>query len=77
MTREARRERYELYSREYDQGRVTYNDIYFQQKSLWPVFFLFLPGSWQNWLVQTWLYRYSQNWGLTNKRNEVARSECQ
>ena len=28
---EARRERSELYGREYDQGKVTYNDIYFQQ----------------------------------------------
>ena len=28
---EACRERNELYSREYDQGKVTYNDIYFQQ----------------------------------------------
>ena len=27
--------------REYDQGKVTYNDIYFQQKSLWPIFFPF------------------------------------
>ena len=26
----ARRERSELYGREYDQGKVTYNDIYFQ-----------------------------------------------
>ena len=26
-----------------DQGKVTYNDIYFQQNSLWPIFFLFLP----------------------------------
>ena len=24
----------ELYGREYDQGKVTYNDVYFQQKSL-------------------------------------------
>ena len=32
--REARRERSVLYGREYDQGKVTYNDIYFQQKSL-------------------------------------------
>ena len=28
---EARRERSELYGRGYDQGKVTYNDIYFQQ----------------------------------------------
>ena len=34
-------ERSELYTRDYDQGKVTYNDIYFQQKSLWPIFFLF------------------------------------
>ena len=27
----ARREQSELYGREYDQGKVTYNDIYFQQ----------------------------------------------
>ena len=39
--REARRERSELYGREYDQGKVTYNDIYFQQKSLWSIFFPF------------------------------------
>ena len=31
---EARRERSELYHREYDQRKVTYNDLYFQQKSL-------------------------------------------
>ena len=29
--RKARREWSELYGREYDQGKVTYNDIYFQQ----------------------------------------------
>ena len=34
MTREARREWSEPYGREYDQEKVTYNDIYFQQKSL-------------------------------------------
>ena len=39
--RKARHERVELYGREYDQGKVTYSDIYFQQKSLWPIFFLF------------------------------------
>ena len=32
--RDARREQSELYGREYDQGKVTYNDIYFQRKSL-------------------------------------------
>ena len=52
---EARRERSELYGREYDQEKATYNDIYFQQKSLWPIFFLFffpevVTGSWRNWL---------------------------
>ena len=52
----ARDERSELYGREYDQGKVTYNGIYFQQKSLWPIFSsFFLPdvvtASWQNWLV--------------------------
>ena len=34
-----------LDGRDYDQGKVTYNDIYFQQKSPWPIFFLFLPWS--------------------------------
>ena len=34
-------DRSELYGRKYDQGKVTYNDIYFQQKSLWPIFFPF------------------------------------
>ena len=29
-TREARRERSELYAREYDQSKVTYNDIYYR-----------------------------------------------
>ena len=33
-TRKACRERSELYGREYDQGKVTYNNIYFQQKLL-------------------------------------------
>ena len=33
----------ELYGREYDQWKVPYNDIYFQQKSLWPIFFPFSP----------------------------------
>ena len=40
--REARREQTELYAREYDQGKVTYNNIYFQNDH---IFFLFLPGS--------------------------------
>ena len=39
--REARRERSEPYGREYDHWKVTYNDIYFQQKSLWSIFFPF------------------------------------
>ena len=48
------RERSELYGREYDQGKVTCNDIYFQQKSLWPIFsFFFFPnvdtGRWLDW----------------------------
>ena len=30
IAREARRKQSELYGREYDQGKVTYNDIYFQ-----------------------------------------------
>ena len=30
-----------IYQCEYDQGKVTYNDIYFQQKLLWPTFFPF------------------------------------
>ena len=51
--------------REYDQGKVIYNDIYFQQKSLWAIFFLLLPGSChrklQNWLGRTWLYHYSRS----------------
>ena len=38
---ETARERSELYGREYDQGKVSYNDIYFQQKSLWPNFLPF------------------------------------
>ena len=51
---EARRERSELYGREYDQGKVTYNDIYFQQKSLWPIFSSFffpevVTGRCQDW----------------------------
>ena len=37
----ATREQSELYGREYDQGKVTYNHIYFQQKSLCPIFFPF------------------------------------
>ena len=41
IMREARCEWSELYGREYDQGKVTYNDIYFQQKSPWPIFFSF------------------------------------
>ena len=72
--REARREWSELYGREYDQWKVTYNDIYFQQKLLWPIFFPFsswklskvIIGSWQDWS------------GLdTNKRREEKRNECQ
>ena len=27
----------QLYGREYDQGKVTYNDKHFQQKSLFPI----------------------------------------
>ena len=43
-----------LYGREYDQGKVTYNDIYFQQKSIWPIFSSFffpeiVTGRWQDW----------------------------
>ena len=69
----ARREWSELYGREYDQRKVTYNDIYFQQKSLWPIFFPFssrklskvVTGSWQDWS------------GLdTMKRHEVRRNKC-
>ena len=49
-----RRERSELYGREYNQGRVTYNDVYFQQKLLWPIFSSFffpevVTGRWQDW----------------------------
>ena len=40
-SRRARREQGELYGGEYDQGKVTYNHIYFQQKSLCPIFFPF------------------------------------
>ena len=44
----------ELCGREYDQGKVTYNDIYFQQKSLWPIISSFffpevVTGRWQDW----------------------------
>ena len=45
----------ELYGREYDQGKVTYNDIYFQQISLCSdhFFSFFFPevatGKWQDW----------------------------
>ena len=54
-TREAHRERNELYGREYDQVKITYNDMYFQQNSLWPIFFLFLPGSCHQKLAElTW-----------------------
>ena len=65
--RKARRERSELYDREYDQGKVTYNEIYFQQKSLWPIFFLeVVTGSWQDWSELD-----------TNKSREVTRNYCQ
>ena len=36
----AHHEQSELYDREYDQGKVTYN-IHFKQKSLRPIFFPF------------------------------------
>ena len=44
----------ELYSSEYDQGKVTYNDIYFQQKWLRPKsssFFFpeIVTRRWQDW----------------------------
>ena len=42
----ARRKWSELYGREYDQGKVTYNSIYFQQKSLWPIFSSFFFRKW-------------------------------
>ena len=53
MMHEASRELSELYGREYDQRKVIYNDIYFQQKKLRPIFssFFFLEvvtGSWQD-----------------------------
>ena len=66
----AHREQSELYSREYDQEKVTYNDIYSQQKSLWPILFLFSSQK----LAELTGYRYSQNLGLTNKRHEVTRN---
>ena len=44
------------------------------------IFFLFLPGSCHRKMAglgRTWLYCWSQNLGLTNKRHEVTRNECQ
>ena len=73
MAKALSRERSELYGREHDPEIVTYNDIYFQQKSLWPIFFLFPSRK----LAELTRYRYSQNLGLTNKRHEVTRNDCQ
>ena len=71
MTRFVRHEWSELYGREYNQEKVTYNDIYFQQKSLWPIFFrFFLPGSCHRNLGDLII-------GLTNTHQEVTRNESQ
>ena len=39
--REARIERIELYGRENDQGKVTYNDNILSAVIVWPIFFRF------------------------------------
>ena len=80
MTRKASRERSELYGREYVQGKVTYSYTSNRIRSDKLSSFFFpevVTGSWQNWLGRTWLYCYSQNLGLTNKRHEVTRNESQ
>ena len=70
-----------LYGREYDQGRVTYNYIYFQQKSLWPIFssFFFPKLSPKDGRTgRTCLYHLSQNLGLISiaKWQETSVNKC-
>ena len=55
MTKSVLRTKWALYGREYDQGKVTYNDIYFSVEialtNFLPFFFPeVVTGSWQNWL---------------------------
>ena len=66
-------EQSELYGRESDQGKVTYNDIYFKQESLWSIFFLFSSPKLSPEVGRTG----TQKLGLTNKRHKVTRNECQ
>ena len=55
----------------YDRGTVIY-DIYFQQKSLWPIL---LFSSWKLAELRR-LYSYSQNLGLTYKHQETSVNKC-
>ena len=55
----------------YDRGTVIY-DIYFQQKSLWPI----LLFSSRKLGELRRLYSYSQNLGLTNKHQETSVNKC-